>query len=154
MKRFTWSEQLATGFADIDEQHRRLIDILDRLASRCADGGVMAPAELETVVADLADYAREHFDAEVQLMLDSRCDLRHVQMHVREHENFIRHISLVREALEESRDDEGSELARYLGEWFARHIVGSDLSMARQIQYIRAGQTPDAAYAAEHPAAA
>ena len=151
MNRFTWSKELATGFADIDTQHQHLIAILDRLVTRTNSGEVLSAGELESVVGELADYARQHFDTEVRLMLDSCCDLRHVQKHVREHENFVRHVSLVREALADSRRDEGVELARYLGEWFSRHIGGFDLSMARQVQRIRGGETPEAAYAGEQP---
>lgn len=151
MNRFTWSEKLATGFADIDTQHQYLIAILDRLAGRAESGKGLPAGELESVVGELADYARLHFDTEVRLMLDTYCDLRHVQKHVREHENFVRHVSLVREALADSRRDEGAELARYLGEWFSRHIGAFDLSMARQVRRIRAGETPEAAYAAEQP---
>lgn len=151
MDRITWNDSLATGFDDIDAQHQHLIGILGQLATRADAGIVLSPAELEAVVVDLADYARQHFDAEIQLMMEKRCDLRHMQKHVREHENFIRHISLVREALAEARDEEGAELARYLGEWFSRHIVGSDLSMARQIGRIDAGESPADAYAAEQP---
>lgn len=149
MNRFEWTEKLATGFAEIDAQHRRLIGILDRVAMRCANGAAMTPVEVEEVISELGGYAREHFDTEIRLMLEHCCDLRHVQSHVREHEDFIRHISLVREAIADSRNDEGAELTRYLAEWFSRHIAGADLSMARQVTRIRNGTEPAAAYAAE-----
>ncbi len=154
MKRIKWTEQLATGFDDIDEQHRHLLGVLDSLAQRTETGAALRTDELESVVVELGEYARHHFDAEVRMMLESCCDLRHMQKHVREHEGFVRHISLVREAIDDSRCDEGTELARYLGEWFTRHIAGSDCSMGRQIRRIRAGQSPEAAYLAEQPAMA
>lgn len=149
MTKLTWNEALDTGFTDIDEQHRRLFAILDRLVESADAGRRLSSDEVEAVIAELADYARTHFDTEVRLMLDSDCDLRHVQKHVREHEDFMRHISLVREALADSRNDEGADLARYLSEWFSRHIVGSDLAMARQIMRIRDGMNPQFAYEAE-----
>lgn len=152
MTTLLWDSALDTGFSDIDEQHKRLLGILDRLAASARLGHRMSPDELEAVIAELAEYAQTHFDTEVRLMLDTDCDLRHVQKHVREHEDFIRHISLVHEALVDSRNDEGANLARYLSEWFSRHIVGSDLAMARQVMRIRDGMSPQLAYDAEFAA--
>ena len=149
MKTYLWSDVLETGFPSIDEQHQRLLVILDRVAERAASSVPMTAAEIADVVGQLADYARGHFDTEVRLMLDANCDLRHVHKHVREHEDFIRHISLVQEALDDARNDEGAELANYLARWFTRHIVGSDLSMSRQLARIKAGIAPGDAYQAE-----
>lgn len=154
MTRITWNTRLETGLPALDEQHQRLFQILDGLTEQAERGRVLSPTEVEAVVGELADYARHHFAHEIQLMLAARCDLRHIQTHVREHENFIRHVSLVREALDDSRNDEGAQLARYLAEWFTGHIAGLDLSMARQLQRIAQGETPEAAYLAETSGAA
>lgn len=149
MAKMAWDSALDTGFAEVDEQHKRLLGILDHLAERADAGHLLSADELEAVINELAEYARTHFDTEVRLMLDNDCDLRHVQKHVREHEDFIRHISLVHEALADSRNDEGANLTRYLSEWFSHHIVGSDLVMARQVTRIRDGMSPQFAYEAE-----
>ncbi|MEX8503547.1 MAG: hemerythrin domain-containing protein, partial [Leptothrix ochracea] len=62
---FPWDDHFNTGFSDIDQQHRKLVDLLNQLASQIANG---AHAEtLESVFDELAAYTVYHFDTEEAL---------------------------------------------------------------------------------------
>ncbi|MGM0632688.1 MAG: bacteriohemerythrin [Pseudomonadota bacterium] len=63
---FPWNENFATGIPSIDEQHYKLVEILNRLARQFADG-VFSGEELNKIVDELADYAHYHFSSEEEI---------------------------------------------------------------------------------------
>lgn len=152
MVKVKWSEQLSTGFDEVDAQHRRLLEVLNQLIALADAAQEPARAEVESAVRELARYAQQHFDDEMRLMQDRRIDLRHVMMHAREHEHFVRHVSM----FEESMADPGAtnavkaaELGGFLAKWLWRHILVIDHVMAGQVRRIAGGLDPAAAYDAE-----
>jgi hemerythrin len=61
-----WDPTLDTGHAGIDEQHRRLFAKASALLAAIDEG--REAAEVKDLLRFLADYVREHFDAEERLM--------------------------------------------------------------------------------------
>lgn len=59
---FPWNENFNTGLSEIDQQHHRLVDLLNLLASHVAYASDL-PAMGE-IFDQLADYAVYHFEAE------------------------------------------------------------------------------------------
>ena len=152
MEKVLWNDQLNTGFDVVDEQHRRLMEILNRLIGMSEPGAVVALVDIKTAVSDLGAYVRQHFDDEIRMMQDTHCDLRHVMMHAREHEHFVRHLSMFEESMTEpggSSADKAAELGRFLAKWLWRHILVVDQVMVRQVRRIQAGEDPAAVYEAE-----
>ena len=152
MDKVLWNDQLNTGFDHVDTQHRRLMEILNRLIGMSEPGCTCTLEEVEEAVRDLGSYVRHHFDDEIRMMQDTRCDLRHVMMHAREHEHFVRHLSLFEESMEEpggTTAGKAAELGRFLAKWLWRHILVVDQVMARQVRRIQAGDDPAHAYEIE-----
>lgn len=155
MDKVVWNEQLNTGFDHVDAQHRRLMDVLNRLigmSDMSGAGCASTLAEVEDAVRELGSYVRTHFDDEIRMMQDTRCDLRHVMMHAREHEHFVRHLSMFEESMDEpggTTAQKAAELGGFLAKWLWRHILVVDQVMARQVRRIQAGEDPARAYEAE-----
>lgn len=152
MDKVKWSDQLSTGFDAVDNQHRRLLEVLNQLIALAEPTHEPERAEVEAAVRELGRYARQHFDDEMRLMQETSVDLRHVMMHAREHEHFVRHVSM----FEESMGDPGAtnaakaaELGGFLAKWLWRHILVIDHVMAGQVRRIQAGEDAAAAYEAE-----
>lgn len=61
MEAFQWNASFITGLHDVDEQHRRLVDLINRFGSLTMDQDSTSATYLEAVFAELADYARYHF---------------------------------------------------------------------------------------------
>jgi hemerythrin-like metal-binding protein len=59
---FPWNENFETGVSVIDEQHRKLVELLNKLAGRLAFG-VDTP-ELNSIFDEMANYAQHHFKTE------------------------------------------------------------------------------------------
>ena len=91
---FEWSARYDTGLAEVDDQHRRLVDIInhvDRLLRAESPISVLEP-----VLDELTEYARYHFDTEERLMDSLRCEPAHVQRHKLAHEGFVKQVALMR----------------------------------------------------------
>ena len=61
-----WSNDLDTGIAVIDTQHRRIVDLINELNTANETGD---PAVIKHVLNELVDYTLSHFTFEEELQL-------------------------------------------------------------------------------------
>jgi hemerythrin-like metal-binding protein len=128
-----WSEALETGLDDVDHQHRRLLDIFNRVAAtRGADA-------LRAALGELAAYARYHFATEAQLMRGWPLRDDHRQAHLRAHRRFDEFVQHALQLVDADPQAVGDELASFLAQWLRHHIMGIDASMARAILALQRG---------------
>lgn len=144
MESFRWDQYYVTGLEEVDAQHMRLVAMINRLGNLAADPGGPHADEIASVLSELAEYAVYHFTEEEGLMREVDVDRRHRCAHRREHQGFTEEVA--RLAADTVSPDRLNHLLKYLVNWLAYHILGSDQSMARQITMIRSGETPAAAY--------
>lgn len=145
---FVWDELFATGIDSVDEQHHRLIDLVNELSDSLIDGGSQGTAPIQAVIEKLSDYAAHHFADEERLMEESCIDERHVRHHVAIHRKFVDQVAAMWNS-RHSMATPANVLLEFLIAWLSFHILGEDQSLARQIRRIRAGETPAQAFAAE-----
>ena len=144
MNTFQWNKHFTTGLETVDDQHHKLVDLINRLgdsflASNVSDDGLTA------IFTELADYAQYHFADEERLMLESGIDVRHRETHHLNHVDFVDQVNALWSA-RNSIPNAAERLHGFLCAWLASHILGEDQSMARQIARVRAGELPATAY--------
>ncbi|MEY8875076.1 MAG: bacteriohemerythrin, partial [Leptothrix sp. (in: b-proteobacteria)] len=127
---FDWSAVYETGFAEVDAQHRRLVDMINRMAT--PDG-----AADDALFDELLDYAARHFADEEVLMSQQRLSAAAVAAHVAQHRGFVAEVLALRQG--GGGDKDAATLQRYLASWLAFHILGTDRAMASQIRLVQAG---------------
>ena len=145
MESFTWGKHFVTGIAEVDDQHRQLVGMLNSFGEVIADNAFDKDYLLATFES-LADYAQHHFATEENLMSGMQVDRRHVRRHIKQHTDFVTDVSSMAEAMKVNSVDESRALLEYLSHWLAYHILGTDKNLGRQIDEIRAGSTPKEAY--------
>lgn len=142
-----WSDCFATNIEIVDSQHKKLFELLDNLAESYNKNG---PNEMsiDEVLRLLVAYADKHFVDEELLMLHSKIDTRHYNIHRMEHKSFMydvdnmwTHLSSEEELLELTE-----KLVCFITSWLTYHILGTDRVMATQIFAIQQGYTPEKAY--------
>jgi hemerythrin len=131
-----WTEPLATGIAEIDEQHRELFRCADRVREAAlADDA----AALDRNVAFLREYVEEHFRAEEAYMATRRYP--GLARHQLEH-------AALRDAVLEIEADHRlralgavsrARVERFLSDWLRTHIGLSDLAFAHFARRARRG---------------
>jgi len=142
---FVWNQRYVTGEPVVDAEHQELVRLINWIVSHNSSN--TPRAEIEQVLDQLVQYAATHFRHEEELMKAVGCDPRFFSLHQGVHWDFARQVTKMRELPEAAANLDF--LLRFLSGWLAHHILGMDQSMARQIASIRAGTSPEAAYAEE-----
>ena len=141
---FNWSPLFETGIAVVDDQHQRLVAIVNRLGDHLIKGQ-NDPKQIDEEFRALAEYAQKHFADEERLMAEEALDPQYIEHHRQQHRDFGAQLGILwrqRSATTESTD----ALHGFLTSWLTFHILDEDQHMARQIERRHAGQqpTPDA----------
>lgn len=151
MKVFEWDSSLNTGFTEVDQQHQYLVKLTNDFGALLSENQ-LNQQDVETLYAELVDYTQYHFQEEEALAKDNSVDTRHTDYHEQEHKNFLQEVTLMHQQMVGQDLQNARDLFEYLMNWLVNHILGSDLSLARQIRSIAAGITPAAAYQQEERA--
>lgn len=150
MEAFQWKPCFITGLTDVDEQHHRLVDVINQFGSLVMQEGGASSQDIETVFAELAEYARYHFSEEEALMVTMGVDERYREHHQHIHAKFLDEVAQLHASVTTNRAAAQS-LLQFLTHWLAYHILGSDQFMAKQIADIQSGVRPEEAYLVEGP---
>lgn len=133
---FPWNRNFETGIEEIDDQHRVLVDILNRLARDCA----ASPDAFQSsrVLDELLSYAAYHFRSEERIWNDCLGESEMVRNHHDAHQMFFVHIQMLRSSDADSRELL-RELLEFLTHWLAFHILESDRRMALTLRAVDQG---------------
>ena len=124
MEPIEWTESFSVGVALFDEQHRRLIAMLNRMiADPAADTRSETVAD---VLTDMTQYAQEHFKAEEDLM--QAYGYPHLDEHKQQHLEFQEKAARLCFATVKGQASVPSELLAYLQNWLTRHILQTDMA--------------------------
>ena len=146
MQAFRWDQCFVTGLPAVDEQHHRLVDLVNRFGDGLTTKEGASAEQIQAVFLELAAYAQHHFREEESLMAGAGVDSRHTVDHRRSHAEFLRQVVQMRAAITPERPKAAGNLHQFLRHWLVYHILGTDQSMARQVAAIGAGRSPAEAF--------
>lgn len=134
-----WSPRFETGVAELDDDHRHLIGLLNQLGE--AIGKPCRQTTLE-ILAGIEAFVLEHFAREEAMF--EQVDYALAEQHRDEHRQIHKEIGLQLEDLYEA-DYSLNSVAFFLHNWLVKHITGSDRHLALAIAAARPSQTTCAA---------
>lgn len=130
MPLLNWNGQLKLGHAQIDADHKKMVELLNRMHDAAAtDKG---PKVCSLILSDLIAYSRSHFALEEQLMVLERYPQR--EQHQAEHEALIRDVVELRVQLDRGTTVPGPALFEHLKDWVASHITGADRELVAALK--------------------
>jgi len=147
MKPFIWDKHFITGLSGIDDQHKKLIRLINDFGAMISTGDHVSKRGIEDLLNELADYAKYHFKSEEEIMRNKKIDQRHLSQHCQNHQQFINDVSMMSSQLSNGGQESASSLLEFLTYWLAYHILGTDQILAKQIHHIESGMDPVDAYA-------
>lgn len=119
-----WQADFSVGVQEIDEQHQKIVAIINRLYAMFAAKKIEA-SELEEIFQELTDYADYHFQTEEKHFTEFNYDKAapHIEMH-----------NIYRDKIEKLKikfaNDKSSEtffqITDFLREWWVWHINHTD----------------------------
>ncbi len=139
LESFSWNANFATGLSQVDHEHHQLVDIINKFGELLVQDELVFE-DIESVYEELAGYAQRHFKTEEVLMSRFGVDQRHREHHLNQHHGFLEEASLMRATITSETPDAANAVLKFLTDWLAYHILGTDQSMAKQIASIQAGR--------------
>lgn len=135
---FPWSDNFKTGIDKIDEQHKRLVEIINELAVR----SIVRPTDdgLDKIFNELISYTDYHFCYEESVWEKYLLEDVSYREHKNTHENFLAKVTDLRGRLDSSSPQDVVEDAlKFLIDWLIYHILDTDRKMAITVIHIESG---------------
>ncbi len=149
---FQWDKDFLTGLDKVDEQHFGLVEIINDLLRFSLKSDMIMIEEINEILDRLTIYVVDHFQTEDELMHEYGIDSRHIELHEKLHSDFVGKVNQYFSNKEELRFPEKlNEVSEFLVRWLAYHILNTDKSMVRQMNYIKnEGLSGAEAYEKDH----
>lgn len=122
MPLFNWYKMYSINNDEIDNQHKALFGIFNRLYDVCVDKGVANT--YESIINELVSYADYHFKAEEKYMRDT--GYKDIDKHIMMHQYFTERIMQLQQKNMEGDSLPTSELIVFLGNWLLHHVIEED----------------------------
>lgn len=116
-----WTADLDTGFEDIDEQHKVLVERINLFADAFETGNAV---DTRVAMENLIDYTIEHFSYEEEMLRQAQYHM--LEPHKKVHENFVNKMRDMQTRFENGEHSAGEELLTLLDGWLFRHIRLND----------------------------
>jgi hemerythrin len=118
-----WSDALSVGIEEIDEQHKMLVELVNKMheAIHQRHGSDV----VISILHDLADYTRIHFAVEESLM--RILNYPGYEDHKDIHEELLHAVQDLQEKVASGKKSIGFELMHFLKTWLTKHIMEEDM---------------------------
>jgi len=128
---FIWDDSYKTGVESIDEQHKKLVDLLNQLDESLNIGG-----DTHIVIRlldELVEYTKFHFKDEEKFMTEHGYNEKDYQDHLLVHQQFIDQINEAQKTCQADPEHITDELLDFLVQWLINHILLTDKQMVADI---------------------
>ena len=123
-----WTPAMSVGLQELDDDHKVLIDVINRLETSTEAGA--QPEVARSCLMSLRRYAEFHFAREEKVM--TACDFPGIAVQKSEHHDFIEQVRKVTGRLDDNLEDSAQvanrELLDYLKSWLSHHILIEDMA--------------------------
>jgi hemerythrin len=125
-----WDDKLSVHVAEIDAQHKKIIEAINRLHEAMLDN--RAEGLQKSIIYEMYDYAFGHFATEEEYM--RRFGYPEAEMHRREHEQFTRQAEDFKRKMEQGERIPTIVILKLLKEWLHNHVLHTDLKCAEHFR--------------------
>jgi hemerythrin len=122
MPHFIWYNTYSIHHDEIDEQHKKLFDIFNRLYNICIGDDVIH--SFKSVLDDLVSYSDYHFKTEEQYMRIMH--YKDINKQITEHEYFTKKVLELKNDDNNEDYEQCHELMIFLGDWLLNHVMKED----------------------------
>lgn len=117
-----WNDRYSVGVRQIDEQHQKLVGIMNKLCDFMDKGE--ENYVIGEVLEELAEYAWSHFALEERYFIEFDYDK--TDEHVAQHREFSKQVSSLKKDLSEGKETVSTDTISFLGKWFTEHVLTYD----------------------------
>src|SRR5680860_388270 len=129
MNLIPWEDKYSIGIVEIDDQHKKMLSIINRLHNLLEEKKNDSPNEIEAIIQEMVDYAIYHFQTEEKYF--KLFSYEKSEEHIGIHNQYKAKIEDWHKRYSETKD--GAiffEISTYLHDWWTWHINNSDRDYA------------------------
>ena len=125
MKDLKWNDILSVGVDEIDDDHRKLVDLFNMLGHSVTEED--NPEYLSAVLEELISCTIWHFKHEERLMV--KYGYEDTAAHQSDHQDLIDGARELQQKIMEAGNRVAKEDIEYLEHWLTEHILTSDMRL-------------------------
>ena len=119
---FTWDKSMSVGVDKLDQQHRVLLRLINRVHSDAEDANTQNI--VNSSIPLLIKYTKEHFVEEEEQMI--MADYPHLEEHQLKHKRLTEQVLKLARDIENGMNIEAEDLGIFLKNWLLDHIMQED----------------------------
>jgi hemerythrin len=117
-----WDDSFSVKVAEIDLQHKKLFEIINRLNDQIQQSS--NKEIITTIIKELEDYADYHFSTEEKYIEEFHCS--DTDVHLAAHREYTSRIQKYADQYNTSQSLDLKEILRFLVAWWIGHITQMD----------------------------
>ena len=125
----TWKDEYSVGYEVIDNQHKKLIILINDLYSAFMNKS--EPVSTDRLIRELTEYAEKHFQEEERLF--KQHNYIETEAHIKEHNLFISKTTELFEQFKNNPKMLSIRMTGFLQKWLINHILESDMKYRGQL---------------------
>ena len=129
MSLLAWSSVFSVGVAEIDNQHKKLVDMANRLNDAMKAG--QGKEAIGKVLNELVSYTATHFAYEERLMDQHKYPMS--PEHKQEHKDLVKTVLDFKAKFEKGDAALTAEIMTFLRDWLTKHIMNSDKKFGKDL---------------------
>ena len=122
MPLMSWKEEYNVKIDRIDQQHRKLVDLINALNDAMSKG--QAKDVLDKILNDLVSYCANHFKVEEQLMQANAYP--DFAEHKDKHDKMTAKVLSLKKEVAAGKKMISLDVMNFLEQWLDKHILGTD----------------------------
>lgn len=124
-----WKEDYSVGIKEVDMQHKKLVDFINRLFEAMSVG--KGTEVLSEILNGLTEYTVKHFATEEKFMIVYAFP--GYKNHKEEHKKLVGDVAHLKKEFESGNQKLTIEVVNFLKEWLVNHIMGSDKALGQHL---------------------
>lgn len=126
MARIEWKNEYATGVELVDQQHRHLVEIINKFEDALQKG--RGSRQMNEILNDLVGYTQEHFATEERLMEEAGYP--QLKLHQSQHRQLLQKVERLQFEFNGAHRRISAEMHEFLVYWLVTHILRDDKAFA------------------------
>jgi hemerythrin len=132
MKELTWDKSLSVEVPEIDDDHRRLVELYNMLIRAVAEKE--SPEYIAAVTDELIASTVRHFLNEERLM--RKHGYEGLVEHKAEHEDLVASARELQQKLRDAGRAASTDEVEFLERWLMEHIYGADMKLGSYLSAV------------------
>jgi hemerythrin-like metal-binding protein len=123
MKKIIWTDDFSVGVNSIDEQHKKIIELINTLINLKNES--VESQKIYNVLQEMMLYAQKHLDYEESMLEEHGYPnlMQHASVHVK----YIKRVSELSFAIMAQDNQAPEKLLLFLQDWWVHHILYDDM---------------------------